>query len=178
MNKEIDLMRSQEYKKMKKEEMINMKKNENKNIYKKSKFNKGYILPFNNELSNSDKKSLIIVNILPEYSSAFSTKERVPVKLTCECIELGEAESEYFFDLYDNNEFFESHNDYANSKEDNVFSSSFYKSNFSDLLTQQLSIIVNTNHIKLWDKWKNLEKTMKTSEQEPKKKLKISLLIR
>ena len=170
MNKEIDLMRSQEYKKMKREEMINMKKNENKNVFKKSKFNKGYILPFNNELSNSDKKSLIIVNILPEYSSAFSTKERVPVKLTCECIELGEAESEYFFDLYDNNEFFETHNDYANSKENNIFSSSFYKSNFSDLLTQQLSIIVSTNHIKLWDKWKNLEKTMKTSEQEPKKK--------
>lgn len=174
MNKDIELMRSEEYKKMKREEAINRKKGEDRNIFKKSKFNKGYILPFNNDLSNSDSKSLIIVNILPEYSSNFNTKERVPVKMTCECIELGEAESEYFFELYDNNEFFERHNDYANSKESNEFSSSFYKSNFSDLLTQQLSIIVSTSHIKLWDKWKNLEKTLKSEQESNQKDIKKS----
>ena len=170
MNEEIDFMRGEEYKKMKKELIVNKKKNIKTFHYKNSKFNKGYILPFNNDLSNSDEKSLIIVNILPEYSSAFSTKERVPIKLTCECIELGEAESENFFDLYDNDKFFEIYNEYDNKKvEKESFSSSFYNSNVSDILTQQLSIY-NPKHVKLADKWKNLENSVPEKEEIQKKK--------
>ena len=169
INEEIDFIRSEEYKKFKKEETINKVKSKNYNVYKKSTFNKGYILPFNNDSSNADEHSLIIVNILPEYSTVFSTKERVPIKLTCECIELGEAESENFYELYDNNKFFEKHNDYANSKEDsNIFSSSIYNSSFSDILTQQLSIY-NPKHIKIFDKWKNLEKSIPISKEEMQK---------
>jgi len=99
----------------------------------------------------------------------FSTKERVPIKLTCECIELGEAESENFYELYDNNKFFEKHNEYGNSKEDNnILSSSIYNSSFSDILTQQLSIY-NPKHIKIFDKWKNLEKSIPISKEEMQK---------
>jgi hypothetical protein len=110
-NEDMDYMRGEEYDKMKKEERINKKKKTNNTTYKYSKFNKGFILPFNNDNSNLDEHALIIVNILPEYSSTFNTKERVPVKLTCECIELGEAENENFFELYDDNKFFEKHNE-------------------------------------------------------------------
>ena len=168
INEEIDYIRSEEYKKYKKEEEINRKKGKNNEIYKKSKFNKGYLLPFNNDVSNSDEHSLIIVNILPEYCTVFSTKERVPIKLTCECIELGEAENDNFFELYDNNKFFEKHNDYSNSKEDNnIYSSSIYNSSISDILTQQLSIY-NPKHIKIFDKWSNLEKTISSKEEMKK----------
>ena len=167
INEEIDFIRSKEYKKMKKEEFLNKKKDKKKFLYKKSKFNKGYILPFNNDKSNSDEHCLVIVNILPEYSSVFSTKERVPIKLTCECIELGEAENENFFELYDNNTFFEKYNVYDNVKEydDN---SDFNDSNFSDVLAKQLSIY-NPGHVKLFDKWKNLEKSFPVSKEEMQK---------
>ena len=128
INEEMDYMRSEEYKKFKKEEEMNLKKELNNEFSKKSKFNKGYLLPFNNDVSNSDEHSLIIVNILPDYSSIFNTKESAPIKLTCECIELGEAENENFFELYDNNNFYEKHNEYAYSKEDNFSRSGIYKS--------------------------------------------------
>ena len=169
INEELDFIRSEEYKKMKKEEFINKKKNKNDCIYKKTKFNKGYILPFNNDTSNSDEHSLIIVNILPEYSTVFSTKERVPIKLTCECIELGEAENDNFFELYDNSAFFEKYNDFGQVKEEDIKASSIYISTFSDVLTQQLSIC-NTKHVKLFDKWKNLEKSIPASKEEIGKK--------
>ena len=169
INEELDFIRSEEYKKMKKEELINKKKNKNDCIYKKTKFNKGYILPFNNDNSNSDEHSLIIVNILPEYSTVFSTKERVPIKLTCECIELGEAENENFFELYDNKSFFEKYNDLGNIKEEDIKASSIYISTFSDVLTQQLSIC-NTRHVKIFDKWKNLERTIQESNEQIQKK--------
>lgn len=44
----------------------------------------GIILPF------ETKQRKIIVNFLPEYSFCFATKERIPVKLTMECIDADE----------------------------------------------------------------------------------------
>ena len=167
-NEDMDLMRGEEYDKMKKEEKINKKKNLNKTVYKNSKYNKGFILPFNNDKSNSDEHALIIVNILPEYSSPFSTKERVPVKLTCECIELGEAESENFFELYDNNKFFEKHNENILIEDNDNINLSLYSSNLSEVLEKQLSIFPKNN--KIFDKWANLEKSLPLSKDELNKK--------
>ena len=129
---------------------------DNKNEEIKYRFNKGYILPFNNDLSNSDEHSLIIVNILPEYSTVFSTKERVPIKLCCECIELEEAEDNHFFELYYN-------------QKDEISASSIFNSNLSDVLSKELSIY-NPKHKKIFDKWKNLEKNIPTTKEETKKK--------
>ena len=165
---DMDLMRGEEYDKMKKEEKINKKKNLNKTVYKNSKYNKGFILPFNNDKSNSDEHALIIVNILPEYSSPFSTKERVPVKLTCECIELGEAESENFFELYDNNKFFEKHNENILIEDNDNINLSLYSSNLSEVLEKQLSIFPKND--KIFDKWANLEKSLPLSKDELNKK--------
>ena len=164
INEELDFIRGEEYIKMKKEEYVNEKKNTNKNIHRNSKFNKGYLLPFNNDKSNSDEHSLIIVNILPEYSTVFSTKERVPIKLTCECIELGEAENSSFFELYDNNKFFEQYKEIDKLKEEEI-KASIYNSSFSDVLTQQLSLC-GPEHVKIFDKWKNLEKSIPTTKEE------------
>ena len=166
-NEDLDFMRGEEYDKMKKEEQKNKKNKTNNTIYKKSKFNKGFILPFNNDKSNADEHALIIVNILPEYSSPFSTKERVPVKLTCECIELGEAENENFFELYDNNKFFEKHNENIIIKDDDNINLSMYSS-ISDTLEKQLSICPKQE--KIFDKWKNLEKSLPTNKEELNKK--------
>ena len=163
-NEDLEYMRGEEYDKMKKEERINKKKKTNKTKYKNSKFNKGFILPFNNDISNADEHALIIVNILPEYSSPFSTKERVPVKLTCECIELGEAKNEHFFDKYVNNKFFEKHNENIIVVEDDSISSSLYSSNISEVLEKQLSIF--PKEAKIFDKWKNLEKSLPSSKDE------------
>ena len=167
-NEDMDLMHGEEYDKMKKEEKINKKKNLNKTVYKNSKYNKGFILPFNNDKSNSDEHALIIVNILPEYSSPFSTKERVPVKLTCECIELGEAESENFFELYDNNKFFEKHNENILIEDNDNINLSLYSSNLSEVLEKQLSIFPKND--KIFDKWANLEKSLPLSKDELNKK--------
>ena len=167
-NEDMDYMRGEEYDKMKKEERINKKKKTNNTTYKYSKFNKGFILPFNNDNSNLDEHALIIVNILPEYSSTFNTKERVPVKLTCECIELGEAENENFFELYDDNKFFEKHNENIIIKDDDNIHLSMYSSNLSDALEKQLSICPKQE--KIFDKWKNLEKSLPTSKEELNKK--------
>ena len=167
-NEDMDLMRGEEYDKMKKEEKINKKKNLNKTVYKNSKYNKGFILPFNNDKSNSDEHALIIVNILPEYSSPFSTKERVPVKLTCECIELGEAKSENFFELYDNNKFFEKHNENILIEDNDNINLSLYSSNLSEVLEKQLSIFPKND--KIFDKWANLEKSLPLSKDELNKK--------
>ena len=48
-NEDMDFMRGEEYDKMKKEERMNKKNKTDKTIYKTSKFNKGFILPFNND---------------------------------------------------------------------------------------------------------------------------------
>lgn len=49
----------------------------------------GFILPFD----SIDKDDLIIVNFLSKYSFCFSTKARVPVKITVECINSNESEA-------------------------------------------------------------------------------------
>ena len=168
-NEDMDFMRGEEYDKMKKEERMNKKNKTDKTIYKTSKFNKGFILPFNNDKSNKDENALIIVNILPEYSAPFSTKERVPVKLTCECIELGEAESGKFFDLYNNDKFFEKHNENIIIKDDDDnINLSMYSSTIGDTLEKQLSICPKQE--KIFDKWKNLEKSLPASKEELNKK--------
>ena len=167
-NEDMDFMRGEEYDKMKKEERMNKKNKTDKTIYKTSKFNKGFILPFNNDKSNADENALIIVNILPEYSAPFSTKERVPVKLTCECIELGEAENGNFFDLYNNDKFFEKHNENIIIKDDDNINLSMYSSTIGDALEKQLSICPKQE--KIFDKWKNLEKSLPASKEELNKK--------
>ena len=168
-NEDMDFMRGEEYDKMKKEERMNKKNKTDKTIYKTSKFNKGFILPFNNDKSNKDENALIIVNILPEYSAPFSTKERVPVKLTCECIQLGEAESGKFFDLYNNDKFFEKHNENIIIKDDDDnINLSMYSSTIGDTLEKQLSICPKQE--KIFDKWKNLEKSLPASKEELIKK--------
>ena len=167
-NEDMDFMRGEEYDKMKKEERMNKKNKTDKTIYKSSKFNKGFILPFNNDKSNADEHALIIVNILHEYSAPFSTKERVPVKLTCECIELGEAENGNFFDLYNNDKFFEKHNENIIIKDDDNINLSMYSSTIGDALEKQLSICPKQE--KIFDKWKNLEKSLPASKEELIKK--------
>ena len=65
-------------------------KNINEDIKKTFKKNKkmnsycGIILPF------GEKKKKIIVNIVQQYSFFFATKERIPIKLTMECIDADE----------------------------------------------------------------------------------------
>ena len=176
MNEELDIMRGEEYKRMKNEEYKNRKKDKKSYVHKNSKFYKGYILPFNSEKSNADQNSMVIVNILPEYSTVFSTKARVPIKLTCECIELGDAENENFFELYDNTQFYEKNSDYINQK-DEPMSQSIFSSNVSDVLTQQLSIY-NPKHEKIFDKWKDLEKSAKPEAEVKKENKKDDNLIK
>jgi hypothetical protein len=61
-------------------------------------FYKGYILPFDDSQSTMDDCNTMIVNILPEYSFCFSTKARVPVKITVETIKV--LECVYWDELY------------------------------------------------------------------------------
>jgi hypothetical protein len=53
---------------------------------------RGFILPFDDNVSTIDEYNTLIVNFLPEHTSCFSTKARVPVKLTVETIKVFEAE--------------------------------------------------------------------------------------
>jgi len=53
---------------------------------------RGFILPFDDNLSTIDEYNTLIVNFLPEHTFCFSTKDRVPVKLTVETIKVFEAE--------------------------------------------------------------------------------------
>ena len=46
----------------------------------------GYILPFN----SVNRK--VIINFLPEYSFLFTTKERIPIKISVECVNVEELE--------------------------------------------------------------------------------------
>jgi hypothetical protein len=52
---------------------------------------KGFILPFDDSSSTSDENNTLIINFLPEYSFCFSTKARVPVKITVETIKVKEC---------------------------------------------------------------------------------------
>jgi hypothetical protein len=52
---------------------------------------KGFILPFDDSNSTLDENNTLIVNFLPEYSFCFSTKARVPVKITAETIKVKEC---------------------------------------------------------------------------------------
>ncbi len=54
-------------------------------------FFRGYILPFDDSISTMDDYNSLIVNFLPEYSFCFSTKARVPVKITCEVVRVLEC---------------------------------------------------------------------------------------
>lgn len=54
-------------------------------------FYRGYILPFDDAISTMDDYNSLIVNFLPEYSFCFSTKARVPVKITVECVRVLEC---------------------------------------------------------------------------------------
>ena len=65
-------------------------------------FFKGYILPFDDSISTMDDCNTLIVNFLPEYSYCFSTKARVPVKITVETIRV--LECVYWEDLFINEE--------------------------------------------------------------------------
>lgn len=53
---------------------------------------RGFILPFDDNVSTIDEYNTLIVNFLFEHSFCFSTKARVPVKLTVETIKVFEAE--------------------------------------------------------------------------------------
>lgn len=52
---------------------------------------KGFILPFDDYTSTSDEFNTVIVNFLHEYSQCFSSKARVPVKITVETVRLIEC---------------------------------------------------------------------------------------
>ena len=54
-------------------------------------FYKGVILPFDDSFSTMDEHNSIIVRMLPEHSFCFSTKARVPVKISAECIRVIEC---------------------------------------------------------------------------------------
>lgn len=54
-------------------------------------FFKGFVLPFDDSLSTVDENNTLIVNFLPEHSFCFSTKARVPVKITVETIKVREC---------------------------------------------------------------------------------------
>jgi hypothetical protein len=59
---------------------------------------KGYILPFDDAVSTSDESNSLIVHFLPSYSNCFSSKARVPVKITIETIRV--LECVYWDELY------------------------------------------------------------------------------
>ena len=146
---------------MRKENYISILRHTNlQDIYvKKRKYNKGYLLPFDNPISNSDQHSYIIVNILPEHSLCFNTKERVPIKLCCECIEMNECED--FYSLYHDNNFYamcdkeKDHSIY--NYENNTNQNKFNLSSTSFWLSQQISMF-DSQKVKIFDKWANLEK--------------------
>lgn len=51
-------------------------------------FFKGLLLPFENRSCNNDEESYIIVGFLPKHSFCFSTKARVPTKISVECVKV------------------------------------------------------------------------------------------
>ena len=85
-----------DYLNMKINELNNTIENNNNNI---SNIFKGIILPLNNIENNNDEYNFIIVNILNEYSTCLSTKARVPIKITFECIKAFECND--WKNLYD-----------------------------------------------------------------------------
>ena len=140
INQELNCFRKENYVKIQKDPQN-----------KKYLYNKGYLLPFNRTLSNLDPYSFIIVNIIPEHSFCFNTKERVPIKLCCECIEISECEN--FFEIYDDPDFY---NDIDNN--------SITRST-NEYLNQQSSFFESKTG-KIFDKWKDLEKFNQIKKNE------------
>lgn len=58
-----------------------------------SLFFKGLILPFDNIKDNGDEDIFIITRFLPNHSFCFSTKARVPIKISVECIKLSDCKN-------------------------------------------------------------------------------------
>lgn len=52
---------------------------------------RGIVLPISDDYIE-DEKCFIIIRILPEYSSCFTTKERVLIKIVCECIRIEDCD--------------------------------------------------------------------------------------
>ena len=93
---------------------ISIEKNNN-NI---SNIFKGIILPLNNIENNNDEYNFIIVNILNNYSTCLSTKERVPIKITFECIQAFECND--WNNLYDKRFKRKNNNNQQKIKIDNI----------------------------------------------------------
>ena len=147
INNEIESIRKENYSRIKdSQEKGNISKNED------LEYNKGYILPFSTLEPGKEEKTTIIVNLVPEYSKCFSTKERVPVKICCECIDMAECEN--FFDIYDDPEFF------AQSFEESINAS------IHDSISKHISNKKKKAKEKIIDKWRNLEKLITISKNE------------
>ena len=91
-------------KEIERNDYLDMKINQLNDIIEKNNNNisnifKGIILPLNNIENNNDENNFIIVNILNEYSTCLSTKARVPIKITFECIKAFECND--WKNLYD-----------------------------------------------------------------------------
>ena len=151
INSEIETIRKDNY-----STIINNHEKNNKDNYN---YNKGFLLPFSNPLSDLDSHSYIIVNIIPEYSFCFNTKARVPIKLCCECIEMNECNSD-FYSLYDDKIFFED----IKKEKDNSDKNNLHKS-VSIEVSKQLSLFQSKQE-KIFDKWANLEKFCQGNQNE------------
>lgn len=62
------------------------------NLKENNRNYRGFILPFDDYYSISDEYNSIIVSIIPEYCMCFSSKGRVPVKITVETIKMKEVD--------------------------------------------------------------------------------------
>lgn len=159
INAEIETIRKDNYL-----TIINNIEKHNKDNYN---YNKGFLLPFSNPLSDLDSHSYIIVNIIAEYSFCFNTKARVPIKLCCECIEMNECNSD-FYSLYDDKSFFDSID-----KEKDSSSNTNIHNSVSIEVSKQLSLFQSKQE-KIFDKWANLEKFSQNNQMEelPKQQIK------
>ena len=63
-----------------------------------SNFYCGMLLPFNDSSCSKDENNIIILRIIPELSKCIHTKDRVPLKLACECIKA--SDTQYWCLLY------------------------------------------------------------------------------
>lgn len=88
-----------------------------------SLFYKGYILPFDDTISTMDDYNTLIVRFIPEHSFCFSTKARVPVKITAETVRV--LECQYWDELIiDNNENNEEDKESSNNAPNSIRSNS------------------------------------------------------
>ena len=58
----------------------------------------GMLLPFNESSCSENENNIIILRIIPELSRCIHTKERVPLKIACECIKA--SDTQYWCLLY------------------------------------------------------------------------------